>query len=71
MTVMWIKNPFSQAIMLGAFYKSEQFINCAAHFINPYSFTWFRAKVRASKGVFFTEAPAEFQHHSHVNCMIV
>ena len=45
------------------------------HFINPYTFTWFRArvrvraKVRASKGVFFTEAPAEFQHHSHVNCM--
>ena len=65
--------------MLGAFYKSEQFINCAAHFINPYTFTWFRAtararvraRVRASKGVFFTEAPAEFQHHSHVNCMIV
>ena len=28
-----------------------------------------RARVRASKGVarvyFFTEAPAEFQHHSH------
>ena len=23
--------------MLGAFYKSEQFINCAAHFINPYT----------------------------------
>ena len=49
--------------MLGAFYKSEQFINCAAHFINPYTFPWFRARdrarararvrarVRASKGV--------------------
>ena len=25
----------AQDNMLGAFYKSEQFINCAAHFINP------------------------------------
>ena len=74
-------------LLLGSLYKSEQFINCAAHFINPYTFTWFRARnrarararvrarVRASKGVarvyFFTDAPAEFQHHSHVNCMIV
>ena len=33
-----------------------------------------RARVRGSKGVarvyFFTEAPAEFQHHSHLNCMM-
>ena len=33
--------------MLGAFYKSEQVINCAAHFINPYTFTLFRARGRA------------------------
>ena len=33
--------------MLGAFYKSEQFINCAAHFMNPHTFTWFRARDRA------------------------
>ena len=48
-------------LLLGSLYKSEQFINCAAHFINPYTFTWFRARnrararvrarVRASKGV--------------------
>ena len=40
--------------VLGAFYKCEQFINCAAHFINPYRFrarARVRARVRASKGV--------------------
>ena len=34
-------------LLLGSLYKSEQFINCAAHFINPYTFTWFRARNRA------------------------
>ena len=60
------------------FNTCHTFINCAAHFINPYvyTFTLFRARARVRARVrayFFTEAPAEFQHqlYSHVNCMIV